>query len=315
MGGFGVGEELSAGGVGIIVADEADPVFGVGQERRRGFIGGGVFDHHATAEEVDPFFGEVASGAEVEFEGFDAHPFEHLQVEVNEAGLFTDFIEVIAEVHPESGGEDGATGEASKVAGLVDDLEEFLHAAEGEDRDEATAPAFENRADGIDEAVDFSGAGGFGATGFGATGGFEYEGVDFSGGEVGAGEGALRFKEDIATEDDAAVLVDQFHCGGTDHVPGGVEDDFDLILGLGVDFAAFKALPVELAGKDGDFAVEEEGEFRDAVFLALAFHDIDGIAQHAGGEEGVGEARNDGGVGIARCNERHGAEVVEVAMG
>ncbi len=315
MGGFGVGEELSAGGVRIVVSHEADAVFGVGQEGRCGFVGGGVFHHHATAEEVDPLLREVASGAEVEFEGLDAHSLQHLQVEVNQAGLFADFIKVIAEVHPESGGEDRATGEASKVAGLVDDLEEFLHATEGKDRNEATASAFEDRTNGIDKAVDLSGAGGFGATGFGAPGGFEHKGVDFPGGEVGAGEGTLCFKQDIATEDDAAVLVDQFHRSGTDHVSGGVEDDFDLILALGMDFAAFKALPVELTGKDGDLAVVEEGEFRDAVFLALAFHDVDGIAQHTGGEEGVGEARNDGGVGIAGRHERHGAEVVEVAMG
>ena len=77
MGGFGVGEELPARGVGIVVAHKAETVLGVGQEGGSGFIGRGVLDEHSAAEQVNTFLREVSSGTEVEFEGFDAHAFEH----------------------------------------------------------------------------------------------------------------------------------------------------------------------------------------------------------------------------------------------
>jgi hypothetical protein len=117
---------------------------------------------------------------------------------------------------------------------------------------------------------------------------------------VGAGEGALCFKEDIPAEDDAAVLVNKFHGGGTDDVSGRMQDDFNLVLALGMDFAALEALAIELTGKDGDIAVQEERKVGIPVFFALALHDVDGIAQHAGSEEGVGQTGDDGGVGVLR---------------
>ena len=201
-----------------------------------------------------------------------------------------------------------------EVAGFVDYFKEFLHAPEGESGDEATAPAFKDFANGVEEAVDFSGTGGFRATRFCAAGGLQYEGVDFSGGQMRAGEGALGFEEEVPAEDDAAVFVDEFNRRGADDVPRRMQDDFNLVLALGMNFAAFKALSVELAGKDGDIAVQEEGVLSDAVFLALTFHDVDGVAEHARGKEGVWQACNNRGVRILCRHEGHGAEVIEMAM-
>ena len=108
--------------------------------------------------------------------------------------------------------------------------------------------------------------------------------------------------------------MDEFNRRGADDMPRGMKDDFDLVLALGMNFAAFKALSVELAGKDCDIAVQEEGVLGDAVFLALTLHDVDGVAEHARSEEGVWQARNDGSVRILCRHEGHGAEVVEMAM-
>ena len=131
---------------------------------------------------------------------------------------------------------------------------------------------------------------------------------------MGSGKGALSVEEHIAGKDDSAILIDQLDGSGPGHVTCRVNDDFDLLLTLPVDLAAFKALDGQLLCQLSDIAMEEKRVFGDAVLFALAFHDIDRITQHAWRERDIGRGGDDGGLRIVGSDDGERAKVVEVAM-
>ena len=213
-------------------------------------------------------------------------------------GLAGDGIEVIREIHAETGGVDGAIDEAAEFTGVVHDGENFLHAPEGEDGDKEGAAPSDGVIDGGDEASDLVDAFLADRARGGAAGRFGDNGVEVAGGEAGAGKGALILKQNVAGEEDAAVLVLNFDGGGAGDMTGAVEGDrefvflasevFGLVVGE-ADKAGFEAV---------DLGVAEEGAAREFALFFLAEHDAGGVSQHALEDDAAGERHEHGGVWV-----------------
>ena len=92
--------------------------------------------------------------------------------------------------------------------------------------------------------IDFGGTGLARLATFGTSGCFEDEGVQWTRRQLSTLEGALSVEEDVAREDDASMLVDEFDGSGARYVSCGVEDYFDLFFPLSIDFTAPKTLNV-----------------------------------------------------------------------
>jgi hypothetical protein len=78
----------------------------------------------------------VDTGDELAGRLLDLEGLEDGAGEVDVVGLAGDVVEVVAQVDAEAGAVDGALGQAAGFAGLVEEGEQLLVTAEGEDGDE-----------------------------------------------------------------------------------------------------------------------------------------------------------------------------------
>jgi len=234
---------------------------------------------------------------------------------VDEPGLPGDLVEVVAEGEPESGGEDGRLHQAPGLAGVVQHREDLLHPPEREDRDEHGAAALPGGVDRLDEPDDLGHPRAAGGPLGGAAGGLEHERVERPGGEFRRAEGALRGEEHVAGEEEAAVLVADFHAGGAGDVSGRVQGELELVVRAAEPPRLAEGLRVEARGAPLHLLVGEQRRLREALRGAFAQHDVDRIVQHPLEEEAAGLGHHHRRVRVRAQQHGQRADVVQVAVG
>ena len=115
-----------------------------------------MLHHHTAAHYVNAFAREIAAGAHIRVECAHVEFLHHLEAKIDELGAFVDLMEIIANIHTQPSCVDRCLGDAVAVTRFVNDLEQFLHAAECKHRDEAAAAALKNRVDLLSQTVDFA---------------------------------------------------------------------------------------------------------------------------------------------------------------
>ena len=103
----GRGEEFAARRFRVAVADETDGVARITQKAGGEGVTGGALDQHAGADDVQGVLTGILTGHEFARRGFDFEIFNNAAVELDVLGLAADFVEIIGEVHPETGGKNG----------------------------------------------------------------------------------------------------------------------------------------------------------------------------------------------------------------
>ena len=134
-------------------------------------------------------------------------------------------MEMVHQIHAQAGAEDGGGRDGAFSASLLEDDEHFLHAPEGEDRDEGGTAALEYLADVLQEAYDLSLARAARRAFRESPGGLHDENVD--GIEAGfcPGKGALIVEQDIARKKDFLAVSAHGARGGAGDVTREMEGD------------------------------------------------------------------------------------------
>ena len=229
-------------------------------------------------------------------------------------GLPCDLVEIVREVHAEAGGVDRALDEAAEFPGVVDDGQDLLHAAEGEDGDEEGAAALDGIVDALDEAGDLVDAFLAERALGGAAGRLHDDGVEVARGELCARQGALVLEEDVAGDEHLAVLVVDLDGGGAGDVAGRVEDDLDLVLGAADLLGVAEGQAVHALGAAVDVLVGEERVVGDVVLLLLAHHHVGGVVEHALDQHPAGRRHDDGRIRVLLHEGREAANMVQMAV-
>src|ERR1019366_2721483 len=100
-------------------------------------------NQHAGADDVEGVLLWVLAGGELARGGLDLELLDDAAVEIHMARLAADFVEIVGEVHAQPGGVDRAVNEAAELSGVVNDGQDLLHAAEGEDGNQEGAAALD----------------------------------------------------------------------------------------------------------------------------------------------------------------------------
>ena len=148
----------------------------------------------------------------------------------------------------------------------------------------------------------------------GAVGRLGDERVEARSGELGTVEDALGGEEDVAGEEDAAVLVDDLHAGGAGEVAGGVKGELDLVARPGELLGVVEAVGEEAGRHAVDLLVGEERVVGDAFLLAFPDHHVGGVVQHPLDEHVAGQRHDGRRVGLVAHEQRQRADVIEVAV-
>ena len=209
-------------------------------------------------------------------------------------------------VHPDG------RAKATVPAGLVEDEQHLLGAAEGEGGDEAVAAPGQDSLDLEEEPLLFSGAGAMEAI---AVGTLQDEQVDPAAGGHGGTDGALGGERDIAAEQDRALRGLQERHGRAQDVAGGEEGKLPAGAAVGrqegVGLTEGKGPEALQQSRDGGPTVG--GQIAAGVGAGLA--DAHGILKHHGHERGGGGGGEEGHDWEGACDEGKGADVVGVGMG
>ncbi len=308
-------EEFAAGCVGVAVADEADRVMRIGDHARGERVAGRAFDQHAGADDVERVLLEVLAGFELARGGLHVEFLDDIPVELHVLILARNFVEVVGKRHAHAGGVNRAFHEATKFAGVVDDREDFLHAAECEHREEERAAAIDGIVDGVDQAGDLVNAFFAELALGGAAGRLHDDGVEVARRELRAAEGALVLKEHVPGHEDVAMLVADLDSTGAGDVSGMVQHDLHLV-GLALEFLGLEKLHADEARHAAvDLFVREERVIGDVVLLFLAQHDVGRVVEHAIQYHLARMGHDDLGIRVLAHGDRHAADVVQVTVG
>ena len=307
-------EQFAARSFGIAVADEADGVAGIAEKARGEGITGRALDEHTGADDVERVLPGVLASHEFAGRRLNFEIFDDAAIKLNVLRLAADLVEIICEIHAETGRKNREVYQFAEFAGVVDDREDFLHATEREHGNKEGAAALNRVVDAGDQAEHLLGAALAERSFRGAARGFGDNRIKMSGRKTCTFERALIGEKDVTGEKDGAVFVDEFDGGGAGDVAGRVKHDLDFVFGPTEVFGLIEIQADHAFAAAINFLVRKQRIVGNVGLLALAHHHVGRIVQHALDEHAAGSRHQHRGVGMLAHQDWQAADMVQVAM-
>ena len=229
-------------------------------------------------------------------------------------GLAGDLVEIIREIHAESGRVDGAIDDLPEFSGVVNDRENFLHSNQGENGNQKRSAPLDRIVDGSDEARDFMDALFADRPLSHAASRFRNEGIEMPGGEFCAGDRALIFEEHVASEKYSSMLVPDLNSGCARDMAGVMKNNFDFVPRTAKAFGVAELQSRHSANATVDLVVGEKGIVRDVFIFALPHHHVGGIVQHAFNKHAAPNRHDHRRIWMLPHHHGQTANVVQVAV-